>query len=64
MRDAMPNASFIGLTGTPIELSDKNTGVVFGICISVHDIRRAVEDSVMRRSVRSRAGRNGPQQRN
>ncbi|MCL4506483.1 MAG: type I restriction endonuclease subunit R [Chloroflexi bacterium] len=44
MRDALPNASFIGFTGTPIELSDKNTRAVFGDYISVYDIQRAVED--------------------
>ena len=44
MRDAMPNASFIGFTGTPIELTDKNTRAVFGDYISVYDIQRAVDD--------------------
>jgi len=44
MRDALPNASFIGFTGTPLELSDKNTRAVFGDYISVYDIQRAVED--------------------
>ncbi len=44
MRDALPNASFIGFTGTPIELSDKNTRAVFGDYISVYDIERAVQD--------------------
>jgi type I restriction enzyme R subunit len=44
MRDALPNASFIGFTGTPIELSDKSTTAVFGDCIDVYDIVRAVED--------------------
>jgi len=44
MRDGLPNASFIGFTGTPIELSDKNTRAVFGEYISVYDIQRAVED--------------------
>ena len=44
MRDALPNASFIGFTGTPIELADKNTRAVFGDYISVYDIQRAVED--------------------
>ncbi|MGC8494159.1 MAG: type I restriction endonuclease subunit R [Syntrophobacteraceae bacterium] len=44
MRDALPNASFIGFTGTPIELTDKNTKAVFGDYISVYDIRRAVQD--------------------
>src|SRR5947207_341453 len=44
MRDALPHASFIGFTGTPIELADKNTRAVFGAYISVYDIQRAVED--------------------
>ena len=44
MREALPNASFIGFTGTPIELSDKNTRAVFGNYISVYDIERAVKD--------------------
>jgi type I restriction enzyme R subunit len=44
MRDALPNASFIGFTGTPIELTDKNTRSVFGDYISVYDIQRAVQD--------------------
>ena len=44
MRDALPKASFIGFTGTPIELTDKNTRAVFGDYISVYDIQRAVED--------------------
>lgn len=44
MHDALPNATFIGFTGTPIELSDKNTRAVFGEYIDVYDISRAVED--------------------
>jgi type I restriction enzyme R subunit len=44
MRDALPNASFIGFSGTPIELADRNTRSVFGEYISVYDIQRAVED--------------------
>ena len=44
MRDALPNASFIGFTGTPIELTDKNTRAVFGNYIDTYDIQRAVED--------------------
>jgi len=44
MRDALPNASFIGFTGTPIEKTDANTQAVFGEYISVYDIQRAVED--------------------
>ena len=44
MRDALPNASFIGFTGTPIELTDKNTPAVFGDYISIYDIQQAVRD--------------------
>ncbi len=44
MRDALPNASFVGFTGTPIELQDANTRAVFGDYISVYDIKRSVED--------------------
>ena len=44
MRDALPNASFVGFTGTPIELHDANTRAVFGDYISIYDIRRSVED--------------------
>ncbi len=44
MRDALPHASFIGFTGTPIEAQDANTRAVFGDYISVYDIQRAVAD--------------------
>ena len=44
LRDAVPNASFIGFTGTPIEQDDVNTPAVFGQYIDVYDISRAVED--------------------
>ena len=44
LRDALPGASFIGFTGTPIELDDKNTPAVFGDYIDKYDILRAVED--------------------
>jgi hypothetical protein len=44
MRDALPRASFIGFTGTPIEKGDANTRSVFGEYISIYDIQRAVED--------------------
>jgi type I restriction enzyme, R subunit len=44
MRDALPNASFIGFTGTPIEQNDANTRAVFGDYISVYDIQQAVAD--------------------
>ncbi len=44
LRDALPNASFIGFTGTPIEAHDVNTPAVFGHYIDIYDISRAVED--------------------
>ncbi|KGN00299.1 DEAD/DEAH box helicase [Clostridium novyi A str. 4570] len=44
LRDALPNASFIGFTGTPIELEDKSTPAVFGDYIDIYDMTRAVED--------------------
>jgi type I restriction enzyme R subunit len=44
MRDSLPNASFIGFTGTPIEHTDANTRAVFGDYISIYDIQQAVED--------------------
>ena len=44
LRDALPNASFIGFTGTPIEATDVNTPAIFGNYIDVYDITRAVED--------------------
>ena len=44
MRDALPHASFVGFTGTPIELQDANTRAVFGDYISIYDIQRAVDD--------------------
>jgi len=44
LRDAVPNASFIGFTGTPIENDDINTKAIFGDYIDVYDITRAVED--------------------
>ena len=44
MRDALPNASFVGFTGTPIELQDADTRAVFGDYISIYDIQRSVED--------------------
>ncbi len=44
LRDALPNASFIGFTGTPIEKTDANTRAVFGDYISIYDIPRAVAD--------------------
>jgi type I restriction enzyme R subunit len=44
MRDALPQASFIGFTGTPIEKTDANTRAVFGDYVSIYDIQRAVAD--------------------
>lgn len=44
MRDALPNATYLGFTGTPIENTDKNTPAVFGNYIDIYDIAQAVED--------------------
>ena len=44
MREALPNATFIGFTGTPLERDDKNTTHVFGGYTDIYDIRQAVED--------------------
>jgi type I restriction enzyme R subunit len=44
LRDSLPNASYIGFTGTPIETTDKNTRAVFGDYIDIYDMSRAVED--------------------
>ena len=44
MRSALPNASFIAFTGTPLELADRNTRAVFGDYISIYDVQRAIED--------------------
>jgi len=44
MRDSLPNATFVGFTGTPLELSDKNTRSVFGDYTDIYDIQRSVED--------------------
>jgi len=44
LRDALPNASFIGFTGTPIEQEDRSTPAVFGEYVDVYDVERAVED--------------------
>lgn len=44
LRDALPNATYLGFTGTPIETSDVNTPAVFGNYIDVYDIAQAVED--------------------
>ena len=44
IRDALPGATFVGFTGTPLELDDRDTRLVFGDYIDIYDIRRAVED--------------------
>ena len=44
MHDALPNATFVGFTGTPVESTDKNTQAVFGEYIDIYDIERAVID--------------------
>jgi type I restriction enzyme R subunit len=44
MRDALPNAAFVGFTGTPVSATDRNTRNVFGDYIDIYDIQRAVED--------------------
>ena len=44
MRDALPNATYLGFTGTPIEHTDKNTPAVFGDYIDIYDIAQAVND--------------------
>jgi type I restriction enzyme R subunit len=46
IRDALPNATFIGFTGTPVEKQDANTPAVFGNYIDIYDIAQAVEDKV------------------
>ena len=46
LRDALPKASLIGFTGTPIERDDKNTPAVFGDYIDIYDISRGVEDGL------------------
>ncbi len=48
MREALPNATFVGFTGTPLERDDKNTLHVFGDYVDVYDIRQAVEDGATR----------------
>lgn len=46
LRDALPNATFVGFTGTPIEKADKNTKNVFGNYVDIYDVSQAVEDKV------------------
>ena len=48
MREALPNATFVGFTGTPLERDDKNTIHVFGEYADIYDIRQAVEDGATR----------------
>ena len=48
MREALPNATFVGFTGTPLERNDKNTAYVFGEYSDIYDIRQAVEDGATR----------------
>lgn len=57
LRDALPNASFIGFTGTPIEAAEANTPAVFGHYIDVYDISRAVEDGAAARLAQHRRQR-------
>jgi type I restriction enzyme, R subunit len=45
MRDAIPNATFVGFTGTPLELDDRSTRAVFGDYADIYDIRQAIEDN-------------------
>ena len=44
LRDALPNATYLGFTGTPIETADRSTRQVFGDYIDIYDLTRAVED--------------------
>lgn len=44
IRDALPNATFVGFTGTPVEQTDKNTPAIFGGYIDIYDIAQAVKD--------------------
>ena len=44
LRDALPNATYLGFTGTPIEITDINTPAVFGHYVDIYDIAQAVED--------------------
>jgi len=49
VRDGLPNASFLGFTGTPIEQEDKSTPALFGDYIDIYDIQRAVEDEATKK---------------
>src|SRR6185503_4651280 len=44
LRDALPQATFVGFTGTPVETNDKDTRAVFGDYVSIYDIQDAVDD--------------------
>ncbi|MCX8039943.1 MAG: type I restriction endonuclease subunit R, partial [Planctomycetota bacterium] len=44
LRDALPNATFVGFTGTPVEADDRDTRAVFGDYVSIYDIQDAVDD--------------------
>ncbi len=44
LRDGLPNATFVGFTGTPVQIDDKDTRAVFGDYVSVYDIQDAVDD--------------------
>ncbi|MCC6705134.1 MAG: HsdR family type I site-specific deoxyribonuclease, partial [Thermomicrobiales bacterium] len=44
LRDALPNATFVAFTGTPLELEDRDTRLVFGDYIDIYDVQRAVQD--------------------
>ncbi len=58
MRDALPHATYLGFTVTPIESTDKNTAAVFGDYIDVYDIERAVADgATVEMHYESRIGR-------
>jgi len=48
IRDSLPNATFIGFTGTPISYKDRNTREIFGDCIDIYDMTQAVEDKATR----------------
>ena len=48
IRDSLPNATFIGFTGTPIELKDRNTREIFGNYIDIYDMTQSVEDGATR----------------
>ena len=57
MRDALPNATFVGFTGTPIESTDRDTRAVFGDYIDIYDIQRASRTARRCRSTTRAASR-------